>query len=98
MSPALEEKLAFTATLANSYEATAQIACKWGSQVDDSVVHALVQRVGSTAEAQTQERLKQLPQESQPQRADSEVGLLMTDGLRDFVGLGGERRKLKKSA
>jgi hypothetical protein len=80
MSPALEEKVAFTATLANSYEATAQIACKWGSPVDDSVVHGLVQRVGRQAEAQTQERLKQPPQEREPQRVASELALLMLDG------------------
>jgi hypothetical protein len=97
MSPALEEKLAFTATLANSYEATAQIACKWGSPVDDSVVHALVQREGSKAEAQTQERFKQVPQESQPQRADSELGLLMTDGwYARFRGPGWGKKKTKK--
>ena len=46
MSPALEERLAFTATLAGSYEAAAQVAGKWGSPVDDSVIHALVQRLG----------------------------------------------------
>jgi hypothetical protein len=97
MSPVLEEKLAFTATLANSYEATAQIACKWGSEVDDSVVHGLVQRVGSKAEAQTQERLKQVAQESQPQRADSELALLMVDGwFARFRGPGWGRKKTKQ--
>ena len=54
---ALEEKLAFTATLAGSYAAAGQLAAKWSSEVADSVIHALVQRVGSKAEAQTQERL-----------------------------------------
>jgi len=53
MSPALEQKLAFTATMVGSYEAAAQEAANWGCPVDDSVVHALVQRVGSRAEAQT---------------------------------------------
>ncbi len=80
MSPVLEEKLAFTATLTGSYEGAAQVAGKWGSEVDDSVVHALVQRAGSQAEAQTQARLKQLPQESQPQRRASQLALLMVDG------------------
>src|SRR5881296_2656193 len=47
MSPVLEEKLAFTATLAGSYGATALVAGKWGCEADDSVVHALVQRAGS---------------------------------------------------
>src|SRR5512136_3196550 len=59
MSPALEERLAFTATLAGSYEAAAQVAGKWGSPVDDSVIHALVQRVGTEAQVQTQQRLKE---------------------------------------
>ena len=82
MSPALEEKLAFTATLAGSYAAAGQLAAKWGSAVDDAVIHALVQRVGSKAEAQMQERLEQLPQESQPQRRDSELAVLMMEGRR----------------
>jgi hypothetical protein len=97
MSPVLEEKLAFTATLTRSYEAAAQVADKWGSQVDDSVVHALVQRVGSKAEAQTQGRLKQMPQESEPQRADSELALLMLDGwFARFRGPGWGKKKTKK--
>src|SRR5258708_4049549 len=97
MSPALEEKLAFTATLAHSYEAAAQIACKWGSEADDSVVHAMVQRVGGKAEAQTQERLKQVPPESQPQRAASELALLMVDGwFARFRGPGWGKPRTKK--
>ena len=44
MSPALEEKLAFTATQTRSYEGAAQVASKWGCPIDDSVVHAVVQR------------------------------------------------------
>src|SRR6185295_18396238 len=47
MSPALEEKLAFTATFVGSYAAAGLMAGKWGCEVDDSVIHALVQRVGS---------------------------------------------------
>ena len=80
MTPALEEKLAFTATLAGSYEAAAQVASKWGCPADDSVIHRLVQRLGRHAEAQTQARLQQTPQERQPQRQFSELGLLMVDG------------------
>jgi hypothetical protein len=97
MSPVLAEKLAFTATLSNSYEATAQIASQWGSEVDDSVVHALVQRAGSQAEVQTQERLKQAPYESEPQRADSELALLMLDGwFARFRGAGWGKKRTKK--
>jgi len=97
MSPVLEEKLAFTATLTGSYEGAAQVAGKWGSEVDDSVVHALVQRVGSQAEAQTQARLKQLPQESQPQRRASQLALLMVDGwFARFRGPGRGENKTNK--
>ena len=97
MSPVLEEKLAFTATLAGSYEAAAQVAGKWGCKADDSVVHALVQRAGSQAEAQTQERLKQVPQESQPQRRASQLALLMVDGwFARFRGPGWGKKKTKK--
>ena len=97
MSPALEEKLAFTATLAGSYAAAGQLAAKWGSEVDDSVIHALVQRVGSKAEAQTQERLQQVPRESQPQRRDSELAVLMMDGWQvRFRGPGWGRKRTQK--
>jgi hypothetical protein len=97
MSPALAEKLAFTTTLAGSYAAAAQVAGKWGCEVDDSVIHALVQRVGSVAEAKTQERLKQAPQESQPQRRASELALLMLDGwFARFRGPGWGKKRTKK--
>jgi len=97
MSPALEEKLAFTATLAGSYEAAGSVAGKWGCAVDDSVIHALVQRVGSKAEAQTQERLKQAPQESQARRRASELALLMVDGwFARFRGPGWGKKKTKQ--
>src|SRR5262249_2860825 len=39
MSPALEQNLALTATLAGSYEQASQIAGQWGSPVDGSVIH-----------------------------------------------------------
>ena len=97
MSPALEEKLAFTATLAGSYAAAGLVAGKWGCTVDDSVIHALVQRAGSKAEAQTQERLKGVPQESQPQRRASELALLMVDGwFARFRGPGWGKHKTKQ--
>ena len=97
LSPVLEEKLAFTATLAGSYESAAEMAGKWGCPVDDSLIHALVQRAGSRAEAQTQERLKQLPQESQPKRRAAELALLMVDGwFARFRGPGWGKKKTKK--
>jgi hypothetical protein len=97
MSPALAEKLAFTATLAGSYEAAAKVAGKWGCKVDDSVIHALVQRVGSVAEAKTQQRLQQPPQESYPQRGASELALLMLDGwFARFRGPGWGKKRTPK--
>lgn len=81
MSPALEDKLAFTGTLAGSYEAAALVAGKWGCAVDGSVIHALVQRLGNRAEGQRQPRLQQgPPPENQPQRGASELAVLMIDG------------------
>jgi uncharacterized protein UPF0236 len=97
MSPNLEEKLAFTATMTGSYADASVLASKWDCPVDDSVIHALVQRLGEKAERQTQERLKQLPPESQPQRAGSELAVLMTDGwLVRFRGAGWGKKKTKK--
>jgi len=96
MSPALEEKLAFTATLAGSYEDAALLAGKWGCPADDSVIHALVQRLGGQAEAQTQGRLKTTPVESQPQRRASELAVIMLDGWQArFRGAGWGRKKTK---
>lgn len=97
MSPALEQKLAFTATLVGSYEAAGQEAANWNCPVDDSVIHALVQRLGSKAEAQTQARLQQAPSESQPQRRPAELALLMVDGwFARFRGPGWGRKKTQK--
>jgi hypothetical protein len=56
MSPALEEKICYTATQTGSFEAAAGLAAKWGSPVDDATVHHHVQQAGERAEAQTQAR------------------------------------------
>src|SRR5436309_2572674 len=73
------------------------MATKWGCAVEDSVVHELVQRLGSKVEAQTQERLKELPQEKQPKRAASELAILMIDGWQvRFRGPGWGKKKTKK--
>jgi len=97
MSPVLEQKLAFSATLVGSYEAAAQEAANWDCPIDDSVIYALVQRLGTKAEAQTQERLPQAPQESHPQRQASELALLMLDGwFGRFRGPGWGKKKTHK--
>lgn len=51
-SPGFEDKVLFTATATGTYEQAAAVASKWGSPIDDSTVHELVQRVGARAEAQ----------------------------------------------
>lgn len=97
MSPALQERLALTAALAGSFEEAAQLAAKWDCPVDDSVIHQLAQRVGEKAEEQTQARLKEIPQESQPQRAPSELAVVMSDGwMARFRGPGWGRKKTNK--
>ena len=51
-----------------------------GHQADDTTLHALAQTLGGRAEEQTRERMKQPVQELTPQRAASQVGVLMLDG------------------
>ncbi len=98
MSPALEEKRAFTATRAGSYAAAALAAGHWGGAVDDAVIPALGPRVGSQAAAQTQERLKQPPPERQPQRRASELAVLRVDGgFARFRGPGWGKTKTQQA-
>ena len=80
ITPGYAQKLCFTVTATGCYEEAAAVASQWGRPIDDSVLHALVQRIGARAEAQTQERLKTLPQERQPQRSASPLAVLMIDG------------------
>lgn len=80
MTPALADRLVFTVTLTGSYENAAQVAGKWGFEVEDSTLHALVQRVGSKAEEQIQQRVKSVPKERRPERKPSELGVLLVDG------------------
>lgn len=80
LSPALEDKLGYFATVTGSYEAAARLAAKLGYPVEDSTVQALVQRLGGRAEAQTQARLKEVAAEKAPLRAPSALAVLMLDG------------------
>src|SRR5271170_3433723 len=80
MTPALQDRLCFTVTLTGSYESAAAVAGKWGSAVDDSTLHALVERVGQRAEEQRERRLATVPQERVPERKASELGVLLVDG------------------
>lgn len=80
MTPAWAEKLAFTVTATGSYEEAAAVASRWGRAVDDATLHALVQRVGERAQAQAQARYETPPKERQPQRAPTDLGVLLVDG------------------
>ena len=97
MSPALEDKLAFTVTATRSYEEAATLAQKWNCPVDDSTLHALTRRLGTRAERQTQVRLESVAGELTPQRAASELAVFMLDGyLVRYRGPGWGKRRTKK--
>lgn len=80
LSPALEDKLGYFATVTGTYEMAAQLARKVGVPIEDSTVHALVQRLGARAEAQTQARLRTVPREKTPAAAPSVLGVVQFDG------------------
>lgn len=97
ITPGFAEKLCFTATATGSYEAAAQVASKWTQSMDDSTLHALVQRTGARAEGQAQSRYEHLPEERLPQRSPSELGVLMVDGcLMRYRGPGWGKKKTKQ--
>ena len=94
LSPALEDKLAYFATVTGSYAAAAQLSAKVGYAVEDSTIQALVQRLGARAEAQTQVRLRSAPVEKAPHRTATELAVLMLDGWQArFRGPGWGRQK-----
>lgn len=80
LSPALEDKLAYFATVAGTYESAAQLARKMSIPVEDSTVRELVQRLGRRAEEQTQQRLKTVPQPINPKGPPSRLAVIMIDG------------------
>jgi hypothetical protein len=97
LSPALEDKLAYFVTVAGSYEAAAKLAAKVGCPVEDSTLAALVERLGSRAEAQTRARLQAAPAEKAPQRAASALGVLLLDGYQvRFRGPGWGKQKTQQ--
>jgi hypothetical protein len=97
LSPALEDKLAYFATVAGSYELAARLADKVGIPIEDSTVRALVQRLGARAEAQTAARLRTVPVEKHPERPASELAVVMTDGFQvRHRGAGWGKRKTQR--
>lgn len=49
LSPELQSRLGFTATVAGSYEKAATTATRWGTPISDNTVHAVVQQLGESA-------------------------------------------------
>jgi len=80
MSPALEDRLAYFVTVTGAFETAAQLARKLGLPMNDARLHALTQRLGRRAQAQSQARLQTVPAEKDPQRAPSPLGVLLLDG------------------
>jgi hypothetical protein len=94
---ALEGKLAYFGPVTVSYAAAAQLAAKVGLGVEDSTSCALVQRLGAKAEAQTQARIKALPQENHSERPASALAVLMLDGFQvRFRGPGWGKNKTQQ--
>jgi hypothetical protein len=58
MSPELEERLCFTATVAGSYEAAAALAGKWGAAVDDATIQRHVRQAGERVEQASRTRVE----------------------------------------
>ena len=97
ITPALAEKLCFTVTATGSYEEAAQVAGKWSASIDDSTLHALVQRLGARAEELAQGRYAQEPQERAPQSQPSTLSVLLVDGCQvRHRGAGWGKKKTKK--
>ena len=80
LSPGWEQHLAFTLTVTTSYEGAAALLRELGHSADDATLHALAQKLGARAEAQTQRRLAVPAVEQTSQRAASQLGVLMLDG------------------
>lgn len=80
MTPAVQENWRSRVTVTGSYESAAQLAGKWGCEVDDSRLHALAQRMGARAQEQVKQRIKAPALERHPQQKASQLGVLLADG------------------
>ena len=97
MSPGLEDKLAFTVTATTSYQEAAEVAQKWGCEVDDSTLHALTGRLGERAEQQLRVRLERQPEELTLPRASAQLAIFMIDGWQArYRGPGWGEKKTKQ--
>lgn len=97
LTPAWAQKLCFTVTATGSYEEAAAVASCWGRALDDSTLHALVQRTGARAQVQAQDRYATLPKERQPELAPSTLGVVLVDGCQVRErGSGWGKKRTKK--
>ncbi len=97
ITPAYAQKLCFTVTATGSYEEAAQVASTWAPEIDDSTLHALVQRVGQHAQEQAQRRYELAPQERRPQEPASPLAVLMADGCQiRYRGAGWGKHKTQQ--
>lgn len=58
ISPELEERLCLAAVMTGSYEAAAQVAARFGSSANDSLIHEHVRQAGQRAEQAAEERTR----------------------------------------
>jgi len=84
MTPALEDRVAYTALQTGSYEKASQVAAKWGTAVDRCTVHRTARRAGGRAEEQTAARVKKAMEDKRPERPKGKGApfslILMMDG------------------
>lgn len=86
MSPALEEKVGFTAVATGSYEKAVQVAAKWGTAADDSTAQRVVGRAGKRGGAATAARVAAVMEDGAPdkpkarRKAPAFSLILMMDG------------------
>jgi hypothetical protein len=96
-TPAFAQKLCFTVTATGSYEEAAQLASTWGSNMGDSTLHFLTQKMGARAHEQAQARYEEAPKERLPGEPASELGVLMVDGCHvRYRAEGWGKKKSKK--
>lgn len=98
LTPAWAQKLCFTVSATGSYEEAAAVASCWGRAIDDSTLHALVQRTGARAQAQAEARYETLPKERRPEQAPSTLGVVLVDGCQVRErGPGWGKKRTKKN-
>ncbi len=73
ISPALEDKICYTATSTLSYVKASGICKKWGSEIDDSLIHRIVDKKGTQCQDINKKRVDRALNPSTRQEFLSEV-------------------------